>query len=223
MEKQPEGADQGQEGPRGAICGPRGTGGAPRGRAGKGCALRRVQSPALSQPSCHPALPAGSSFSLGLGVKVKPPLLTLTPSSPQITSQGHKRPLRPSTPTLTSPPCFLGKRMGHELTCREHLSGAMHLTSLPSARPPGPAPLTSGRVPKGDRSAASIPQCNSAPWRPPLSRQRVDAEPQPQGTCAVSLPLPRPARVGHGTREGRASGFLAPALHVSPWRLFAEA
>lgn len=99
-----------------------------------------MQSPALGQPSCHPALPAGSSFSLVLGAKVNPPLRTLTPSSPQITSQGHERPLRPSTPTLTSPPCFLGKQMGHKPTCREHLSGAMRLTSLPSARPPGPAP-----------------------------------------------------------------------------------
>ena len=51
----------------------------------------------------------------------------------------------------------------------------------------------------------------------------MDAESQPQGTCAVSLPLPRPALMGHGTQEGRSSGFLAPAFHVSPRHLFTDA
>lgn len=75
---------------------------------------------------------------------------------------------------------------------------------------------TSGRVPKGDRIAASIPECNSAPWRPPLSRQRADAEPQPQGTCAVSLPLP--ALLAWVTAPGRvvpaASWHLPSTFHL---------
>ena len=218
MVKQPEGADLNQEGPRAAICGPLRTGGEPRGRAGKGCTLRHMQSPALGQPSCHPALPPGSGFSLLLGVRVKPPLYTpphLPPRSPPRATRGPC--VHPHPPTLAQP-CFLGKLMG-----REHLSGATCVTSLPLACLLGPVPLPSGRVSKGNRSVARVPECHSAPWRPPLSRQWTDAESQPQGTCAVSLPLPRPALMGHGTLEGHTSGFPAPAFHISPWHLFTDA
>ncbi|CAN0563082.1 unnamed protein product [Rangifer tarandus platyrhynchus] len=113
MEKQPEGVDQNHRA-RSDTCGPSGPEGSPE--AGR----ERMRLTPCTAPGSRPAQlplcppPGQRLFPTPRGEsKTSAPLHT-HPISPQITSQGHERPLHPSTPTLTSSAVFLRKAYGEQ-------------------------------------------------------------------------------------------------------------